>query len=114
MCVALVIGLLILTVQPMIVSAQSYASATTSGFGAAFAYAQTIGPISYTQAGSIGDGDASAIAITGFSSAFSNTWTSGPSAAFAQAIGSPFGSAAYIQAASFFGGMAMGSAGATP
>ncbi|MEM6283946.1 MAG: hypothetical protein AAF787_17275 [Chloroflexota bacterium] len=45
------------------VRGQSSAFATTAGFGAAFAHAQTIGPVAFTQTGSIGNGTASAIAI---------------------------------------------------
>ncbi len=114
LALVLLVGMLSLAVVPMVVNAQASAFAETSGFGAAFGYAQTIGPIAYTQAGSIGDGFASAAAFTPVSSSFSDVFTGGPSAAFATAIGTPFGSNAYVQVASFFGGFASGSAFAAP
>lgn len=109
-----VMGALVLAVTPFIVSANSTASAGTSGFGAAFAYSQTIGSVSYTQAGSISNGWANAKAWTPDSSAGSFVTTTGHSAAFAQAIGSPFGTAVQIQVASFFDGSALASAFANP
>ena len=108
------VGMLSLAVVPMVVNAQAFASADTSGFGAAFGYAQTIGPIAYTQAGSIGNGFASADAFTPVSSADSVVFTGGPAAAFATSIGTPFGSNAFVQTASFFGGFASGSAFGSP
>ena len=111
---ALLVGMLSLAIVPMAVNAQAVATASTSGFGAAFGYAQSIGPIAYTQAGSIGDGFASATAFTPVSSSFSTVFTSGPSAAFATSIGTPFGSNAFVQVASFFGGFASGTAFGSP
>ncbi len=110
----LLVGMLSLALVPMVANAQAFATASTSGFGAAFGYAQSIGPIAYTQAGSIGDGFASATAFTPVSSSFSTVFTSGPSAAFATSIGTPFGSNAFVQVASFFGGSATGFAFASP
>lgn len=104
----------LLMVVPLTASAQVSVDATTSGFGAAFGYAQTIGPLAFTQAGSIGNGTASAEAFTAFTGAWSSTWTNGPAAAFAQSIGTPFGAAASVQLSSFFGGFAHGFAGALP
>ena len=46
----LLVGVLSLAIVPVAVHAQASATASTSGFGAAFGYAQTIGPIAYTQA----------------------------------------------------------------
>jgi len=103
-----------LALAPLAVQASSSASATSAGFGAAFGYAQTIGPIAYTQAGSIGDAAGAAAAITPYSSAVSAVFSSGPSAAFATSIGSPFGSNAFVQVASFFGGFASGVAASAP
>lgn len=111
---ALLVGMLSLAVVPMVVNAQASATASTSGFGAAFGYAQTIGPIAYTQAGSIGNGFADASAFTPVSSSFSDVFTTGPSAAFATSLGTPFGSNAFVQVASFFGGTAFGTAFASP
>ena len=111
---ALLVGMFSLAIVPMAVNAQAVATASTSGFGAAFGYAQSIGPIAYTQAGSIGDGFASATAFTPVSSSFSTVFTSGPSAAFATSIGTPFGSNAFVQVASFFGGFASGTAFGSP
>ena len=111
---ALLVGMLSLAIVPMVAHAQAFADASTSGFGAAFGYAQTIGPIAYTQAGSIGDGFADASAYTPVSSATSDVFTTGPAAAFATSIGTPFGSNAFVQVASFFGGFASGTAFGSP
>lgn len=95
-------------------NAQVAAAATTAGFGAAFGYAQTIGPISYTQAGSIGNGAAVAAARTHWTSSLSAVISTGNAAVMASAIGTPFGSTASVQAVSFFGGFAQGAALAYP
>ncbi len=110
----LLVGMLSLAIVPMVVNAQATAIAATSGFGAAFGYAQTIGPIAYTQAGSIGDGFASGTAFTPVSASLSSVFTSGSAAAFATSIGTPFGSNAFVQVASFFGGSASGFAFGSP
>ena len=94
--------------------AQVYSEASTHGFGAAFAYAQTVGPIAYTHTGSIGNGHTYAHAMTPHSYADSGTLTNGPAAAMAYSIGSPFGSSAFTQVTSFFGGFASGFASAYP
>jgi hypothetical protein len=99
---------LVLLLAALPVSADSTAAAATSGFGAAFGYAQNIGPVSMSQAGSIGNGAGAAVAFTPFSASTSTVMSTGASAAFAQAIGSPFGSAAWVQAVSIFGGSASG------
>ena len=104
--------LLVLALQP--VSAQVYTNASTSGFGAAFGYAQTIGDVAYVQTGGIGTADAGAWATTPYSMADSTIWTTGNAAGFSAAIGSPFGSQAMVQLASFIDGMAMGTASASP
>lgn len=104
----------LLAVAPMATNAQVSVAASTSGFGAAFGYAQTIGPIAFTQAGSIGNGAAASTAFTPYSGSLSSTFTGGPAAAFAQAIGTPFGSAATVQLSSFFGGAASGAAAGFP
>ena len=114
LALVLLVGMLSLAIVPMVVNAQATATAATSGFGAAFGYAQSVGPIAYTQAGSIGDGFASATSFTPVSSSLSSVFTSGPSAAFATAIGTPFGSNAFVQVASFFGGFASGTAFGSP
>ena len=110
----LLVGMLSLAIVPAVVNAQVTATATTSGFGAAFGYAQTIGPIAYTQAGSIGNGTGTGTAVTTSSSSLSAVMTTGPAAAFATAIGTPFGSNAYVQVASFIGGFAAAAASGTP
>jgi len=130
--VAVVVVALALTVQAVYVAnAQVVAAATTNGFGAAFGYSQTIGSIAYTQAGSIGNGTAAAAALTpghytyqydpsthhynyvfvSGQSAESAVLSAGNAAAFAQAMGTPFGSNAFIQATSF-NGLASAYAGA--
>ena len=111
---ALLVGMLSLAIVPMAVNAQATATAATSGFGAAFGYAQSVGPIAYTQAGSIGNGFASATSFTPVSASLSTVFTSGPAAAFATSIGTPFGSNAFVQVASFFGGSAVGTAIGVP
>lgn len=111
---ALLVGVLSLAIVPMVVNAQASATASTSGFGAAFGYAQSVGPIAYTQAGSIGDGFASATSFTPVSSSLSSVFTSGPAAAFATSLGTPFGSSAFVQVASMFSGFASGSAFSSP
>jgi len=110
----LLVGMLSLAIVPAVVNAQATATAATSGFGAAFGYAQSVGPIAYTQAGSIGNGFASGTAFTPVSSSLSSVFTSGPAAAFATSIGTPFGSNAFVQVASFFGGSASGFAFGSP
>lgn len=110
----LLVGMLSLAIVPMVVNAGATATASTSGFGAAFGYAQSIGPIAYTQAGSIGNGFASGTAFTPVSSSLSSVFTSGPAAAFATSIGTPFGSNAFVQVASMFGGSASGFAFGLP
>lgn len=114
LAVALLVGMLSLAIVPMVVNAQATATAATSGFGAAFGYAQEIGPIAYTQAGSIGNGFASGTVFTPTSSSLSSVFTSGPAAAFATSLGTPFGSNAFVQVASMFGGFASGTAFASP
>ena len=111
---ALLVGMFSLAIVPMAVNAQATATAATSGFGAAFGYAQSVGPIAYTQAGSIGNGFASATSFTPVSASLSTVFTSGPAAAFATSIGTPFGSNAFVQVASFFGGSAVGTAIGVP
>lgn len=113
LCLALVLMVSLLAI-PSRTNAQVTATATTSGFGAAFGYAQTIGGISYAQAGSIGNGTATATGVTPWSSAFAATFTSGPAAAMSMSIGSPFGSAVNVQAVSFWGGFATAIGAATP
>jgi hypothetical protein len=110
----ILLALVLLMAAPVVSHAQTSATAASTGFGAAFGYAQTIGPLSYSQAGAIGNATANASAVTPFSFALSNVFTSGPSAAFATSIGTPFGSAAFVQLASFFGGFASGGAFAGP
>lgn len=101
--------------QPTVTKADTTAVAFSAGFGAAFGYAQTIGPISFAESGSIGNAFGAAIAVVpGSSSAASLAASLGNAASFAQAIGSPFGSNAFVQTASFFGGAAFGIANATP
>lgn len=106
--------LVILSGQLTLVKAGSSASASTAGFGAAFGYAQNIAGFSFTQAGSLGNGTATSSAFTIGTGAFSQVFTTGPSAAFAQSIGTPFGSAVQVQVASFFGGVAFGTGTSFP
>lgn len=130
---AVTVGISVLMFMMHVANAQVVATASTAGFGAAFGYAQTIGNVSYTQAGSIGNGSAHASARThgyyhyrynphthkyGYhhvpgSYANSATITHGNAAAFAQSVGSPFGSQAFIQANSF-NGFAAAAAAAGP
>jgi hypothetical protein len=92
----------------MMTSAQGvWADANSSGFGAAFGYAQAIG--------SIGGADASAGAITVFGpDAYSSVFTGGPAAAYSTAFSTPFGQAAWVQVASFPGGFGSAWADASP
>jgi hypothetical protein len=107
--VAVVIGLAAVpSAEPA--EAQVGAVAGSSGFGAAFAYAQTIGPVAMTAAGSIGNGFAVGFAITPWSWSWSGVLTGGPAAAMAQAIGTPWGSTAATQVLSMPGGFALGGA----
>lgn len=104
--ITLVLVLIGLFAVPVAVNAQAVAAATTSGFGAAFGYAQTIGNTSYTQAGSIGNGAAFGYANTSKSNALSATHSSGSAAAMSTAIGTPFGSTAEVIMSSIHGGSA--------
>jgi hypothetical protein len=90
------------------------AVAASAGFGAAFAYSQTIATVSYTATGSIGNGAAMGFAFTPVSYSWSEVFTFGNAAAMAQAIGTPFGSTASTQLVSFPGGGALGMAFAGP
>lgn len=102
-------------VQPASVAdAQLAAVARSAGFGAAFGYAQRIGPVAFTSAGSIGTGFGAALAVSPASFAASLAASAGPAAAFAQSVGTPFGSSAWVQTAAFFGGAAFGAAAAGP
>lgn len=115
LCLLVLVGVLLFATEVAPSNAQVVATASSSGFGAAFAYAQRIGPTTFTQAGSIGNGSALAIAVSpGSSAAISAVKTTGPAAAFAQAFGTPFGSSAFVQVSSFFGGTAAGFAAAIP
>jgi len=110
-----IVGAVMLAAEVAPSNAQVVATASSSGFGAAFAYAQRIGPFTSTQAGSIGNGSAVGIAVApGSSAAISAVKTTGAAAAMAQAFGTPFGSSAFVQVSSFFGGTAAGFAAATP
>ncbi|MCC7446481.1 MAG: hypothetical protein IT324_03645 [Anaerolineae bacterium] len=113
--VLVVAGLVIFAAAPSVSNAQVTAGAATAGFGAAFGYAQRIGGVTFTQAGSIGNGTGFGIAVApGSSSAASAVLSGGNAAAFAQAMGTPFGSAAWVQTAAFFGGNAAAVAAAAP
>lgn len=121
--VAVLTGALIMAVSIQVASAQVVASASTAGFGAAFGYAQTIGNTVYTQAGSIGNGagfasatgagffvleyneheDVFEFVFVGGPTAVSAVNSGGNAAAFAQSVGTPFGSQAFIQTSSFGG-----------
>lgn len=94
--------------------AQVYSEASTHGFGAAFAYSQTIAEVAFTQAGSLGNGFGHAMAMTAHSGSNAYAHTLGNAAAFSQSIGSPFGSASFVQVTSFFDGFASGFASAYP
>src|ERR1700736_2289630 len=61
-CLALV-TVLAFAGQPTVTRASTTAVAFSAGFGAAFGYAQTIGPVSFTEAGSIGNAFGAAIAV---------------------------------------------------
>jgi hypothetical protein len=111
----MLLGVLVLATVPLTAHAQVEAFAATSGFGAAFGFAQNIGGVSFTQAGSIGNGTAYGLAVSPVGTySFSQVFTTGPAGAFAQAIGTPFGSTAFVQLASFIGGAASGFATAGP
>jgi hypothetical protein len=118
------IALLALMMQAVsVANAQVATSASTAGFGAAFGYAQTIGNISYTQAGTIGNGIGTAVArAPGYyqhhydpyhhkhyytyvpgTHAYSGALSTGNAASFSQALGTPFGSTAFVQTAAFNG-----------
>jgi hypothetical protein len=105
------VSLLTLTWAPS-VSAQNIAAAgaASGGFGAAFGFASSIGPISYTSTGSIGTGLAGAIAISpGGIFAASNVFSLGNAAAFAGSIATPFGASAAVLTTAL-GGFATGGA----
>lgn len=113
--VLVVVALVMLATTPSVSNAQVTAGAAVAGFGAAFGYAQRIGPVTFTQAGSIANGAGFGIAVApGSSAAASGVRSAGNAAAFAQAIGTPFGSTAFVQTAAFFGGAAAGIAVAVP
>lgn len=89
--------------------AQTESTATVSGFGAAFSFAQTIGPIAFVETGSIGDGFAMANAFGGFGiCAHAKTSTSGLAAGSAIAIDSPFAALSRVIVTSFPPGFATG------
>jgi hypothetical protein len=94
--------------------AQVGATATTAGFGAAFGYAQTVGVVSFSAVGSIGNGTALGWATTPTTNSLAQVITNNNAAAAAQAIGTPFGSTAWVQVISFPGGGAFGLATASP
>jgi hypothetical protein len=103
----LVAGLMVLpSAEP--VEAQVGAGAVSSGFGAAFAYSQTIGWTSISSSGSIGNGSAWGYAVTPWSWSWTNVWTGGPSGAMAQSLGTPWGSTGATQVMSMPGGFAIG------
>lgn len=106
--------LALLAIPVAAVNAQAAASASTSGFGAAFGYAQTIGTVSFTQAGTIGNGAAIAQAASPYGQAGSAAFSAGNASAFSAAFGSPFGATAFIQTTSFWGGSASASAYGNP
>jgi hypothetical protein len=100
----LLVGVLILTIAPS-ASAQSSSTvnAQTSGFGAAFAFSQTIGGISYAQVGTIGNASANALATTPISGAQAFVLTNGIAAGNAFGLGTPWGTQAQIQLISWNG-----------
>jgi hypothetical protein len=114
-CVVIIAVLLVQITTPTVSNAQVAAGAAVAGFGAAFGYAQRIGPFTFTQAGSIGSGAGFGVAVApGSSASLSAAKSTGPAAAFAQAFGTPFGSSAFVQTAAFFGGSAAAFAAAAP
>jgi hypothetical protein len=108
------VAMMLVIALPQVANAQVNVVAGTAGFGAALAYGQSVGPVAFTQASSMGNGFAGATAITPFSAAGSFVQTTGPGIAFAQAIGTPFGSSAFVQVSSLPGGTAFGAAAAMP
>lgn len=101
----------VLTVMPLAALAQNSAeaSAATAGFGAAFGYAASIGPVAYSSTGSIGTGWADATAWgPGMIMAGSGVATSGPAASFAGSLASPFGAMAQVLTSAMWGGNAFG------
>jgi hypothetical protein len=108
------LSLVLIAVQPLTVDASAAVTAQTAGFGAAFGYAQSIDNVSFSAAGTIGNGMAGAAAFTPFSASTAWAASTGPGAAYSQAIGTPFGSTAWTQVASLFGGTAAGYAAAWP
>jgi hypothetical protein len=108
--------LVFVTILPLTAHGQVSAFAETSGFGAAFGYAQNIGGLSYTVAGTIGNGHAGAEARSPFAGTFSMSEAAslGNGSAFATALGTPFGSTAWTQVSSLNGGWAGGFATAGP
>lgn len=99
------VGVLVFTIAPSVTAQNSYVSANTSGFGAAFAFSQTVGPVSYAQVGTIGDGSAYAFANNPPAMTGAQAWvsTSGIAAGNAFGLGTPWGTQAQLQLVSFDG-----------
>lgn len=108
LAICLTLAAILVALQVSAAHAGVVAIAKTAGFGAAFGYAQTIGGVAFSQAGSIGNGLGVGVAVTTVSGSLAAVQSGGPAAAFAQAIGSPFGQASFVQVTSFPGGFAFG------
>jgi len=105
-----ILGLLLAVVpQAVVAQNEAIASASSAGFGAAFGYAASIGPIAYSSVGSIGTGTGAAFALApGGITAFSDVWSSGAAAAFAGSLASPFGAEAKVLTSAMWGSSAAG------
>lgn len=92
------VGLLVLTIAP-VSAQQASVSANASGFGAAFAFAQNIGPISFVQVGTIGNAEAFAFSINPTAGTGARAWvlTNGLAAGNAYGLGTPWGTEAQLQ-----------------
>ncbi len=108
-----VLSLLAFSIAPQLALAQhaAAATATSSGFGAAFGYAASIGNTAFTNAGSIGNGAAAALALApGGISAGSTVFSFGSASVMAASIANPFGAMAQVLTTSTCCGYATGSA----
>lgn len=107
--------LLLLVAVPLVVHAQTDVTAEAHGFGAAFAYAQRIGPVTFAATGTIGDGYAHAFAgVPGMDiCSYASNWTWGPAAGSAAAFDSTLFELAQVEIVSV-GGAGFGYAGTCP
>jgi hypothetical protein len=104
------LAVLLFATQLSVTNAQTFAEASSSGWGASAAYSQTMGWATFSQAATFGNGQATAAAFTPYGGwgSVTNVVTSGYGAAFANAVSNPWGSASYVQTGAFGWGTAYG------